>query len=449
MKNILVVDDDRSIRRSLELHLSAEGFSVTTAVDGREAVDRALNTQLDLVLLDLRLPEMDGFEVLRAIKAGKPSLPVVMITAYDDMHTAIEAIRLGAIDHLGKPLDLDQLDEVIAKIGEIAALAEKGVSFCDTPECTFTPNVIVGRSKSMKAIYKIIGAVADNRASVLLYGASGTGKELVARAIHFNGCYRNSPFIPVVCSSLAPNVLESELFGHEKGAFTGASRRKLGKFEMAQGGTLFIDEISEISPDIQLKLLRFLQERKFERVGGNETIETDLRVVTATNKDLASLVNSGHFRQDLYYRLKVVTIELPPLRERVEDIPLLLSYFMEKIRLETGRKVEIIPEEIIDRINRYPWPGNVRELENALRRAVLLSPGEVLLPETLQLEETAFENRLPLLVQSIQEVERAHIENILQYTGYEKKRTAEILNISRPTLDARIRSYGIKKGARY
>jgi DNA-binding NtrC family response regulator len=444
MKKALIVDDDRAIRRTLELHLIEEGFEVLTAEDGLRGVELALNEPVDMVLLDLRLPKLDGFEALQRIKRKKPGLPVVMITAYDDMHTAIEAIRLGAIDHLGKPLDLDQLDEVITKISDMASLAKSGIPFCDTTECAFQPNVIVGRSKSMKAVYKTIGAVADNRASVLLYGESGTGKEMVARAIHFNGQYRNHPFIPLVCSSLAPNVLESELFGHEKGAFTGAIKQKLGKFELAQGGTLFLDEISEISPDIQLKLLRFLQEREFERVGGNETIKADVRIITATNKDLATLVSQGEFRQDLYYRLKVVTIELPTLRERQEDIPLLVQYFLEKIRRELGRSVEMIPEETMQQLKRYPWPGNVRELENALRRAVLLSPSDILLPETLQLEESSPQKRLPLLIKSIQEVEKEHIENILHFTGYEKKRAAQILNISRPTLNARIRSYGIE-----
>ncbi|WP_321529375.1 sigma-54 dependent transcriptional regulator [Sedimenticola selenatireducens] len=444
MKKALIVDDDRAIRRTLELHLTEEGFDVLTAEDGQRGVELALGEPVDMVLLDLRLPKLDGFEVLQQIKQKKPALPVVMITAYDDMHTAIEAIRLGAIDHLGKPLDLDQLDEVITKISEMASLAVNGIPFCDTTECTFQPNVIVGRSKSMKAVYKTIGAVADTRASVLLHGESGTGKEMVARAIHFNGQYRNHPFIPLVCSSLAPNVLESELFGHEKGAFTGAIKQKMGKFELAQGGTLFLDEISEVSPDIQLKLLRFLQEREFERVGGNETIKTDVRIITATNKDLATLVSQGEFRQDLYYRLKVVTIELPTLRERQEDIPLLVQYFLEKIRREMGRSVEMIPEETMAQLRSYSWPGNVRELENALRRAVLLSPSDVLLPETLQLESSTPQKRLPLLIKSIQELEKEHIENILGFTGYEKKRAAQILDISRPTLNARIRSYGIE-----
>ena len=441
----LVIDDDPSIRRSLELHLIDEGFDVLSAEDGEQGVKTALKENVSFVLLDLRLPKLDGFEVLQQIKAGKPSLPVVVITAFDDMQTAIKAIRLGAIDHLGKPLDLDQLDEVIEKIQQIAILSEKGVSLSDTPECNFEPNTIVGRSRVMKQVFKTIGAVADSRDTVLIQGASGTGKEMVARALHFNSQYHDRPFIPIVCSALAANVLESELFGHEKGAFTGAHQTKPGKFELAQDGTLFLDEISEISAEIQLKLLRFLQEKEFERVGGIKTIKADVRVIVASNKDLGELVSKGDFRQDLFYRLRVVTIELSTLRERTEDIPLLVPYFLEKIRRETGKEISVVPQEIMDRIQDHSWPGNIRELENALRRAVLLSPGNVLLPETLQLEGAVDNTHLPLHIKTMQEVEREHIENIMIYTGYEKKRAAEILNMSRPTLDKRIKEYQITK----
>lgn len=439
----LIIDDDAAIRRSLELHLIDEGFEVLVAEDGLQGVEQALQHEVGFVLLDLRLPKLDGFEVLKQIKAAKPSLSVVVITAFDDMQTAIKAIRLGAIDHLGKPLDLDQLDEVVDKIQQIAALSEKGVSFSDTPECSFEPNTIVGRSRAMRQVYKTIGAVADSRDTVLIQGASGTGKEMVARALHFNSKYHDRPFVPVVCSALAANVLESELFGHEKGAFTGAHHSKPGRFELAEGGTLFLDEISEISADIQLKLLRFLQEKEFERVGGLKTIKADVRVIVATNRDLAKLVAEGCFRQDLFYRLRVVCIELPSLTERAEDIALLVPYFLEKIRRETGKPLSVMPQEIMDRIQSYSWPGNIRELENALRRAVLLSQGDVLLPETLQLDGTIKDPKLPLQIKSMQQLEREHIENILAYTGYEKKRAAEILNMSRPTLDKRIREYQI------
>jgi DNA-binding NtrC family response regulator len=443
MKTILIADDEQAIRRTLELHLSEEGYGVLTAAEGREAAEKAVEQEVDLVLLDLRLPGMGGFEVLQTIKEKRPDLPVVMITAEDDMATAIEAIRLGAIDHLGKPVDLDHLDEVIEKIFEMNALSHSGVTFSDSPEPAFEPNIMVGRSRAMKDIYKTIGAVADSRATVLIYGESGTGKEMVARALHFNSQFRNRPFIAVACSALAPTLLESELFGHEKGAFTGAYRTKPGKFELAQGGTLFLDEISETSPEIQVKLLRFLQEREFERVGGVETIKADVRVIAASNKNLSDLVASGAFRQDLYYRLKVVSIDLPPLRERKEDLPLLVRFLLEKMRCEMGKAIEILPQETMNLLLEHSWPGNVRELENTLRRAVLLSPGHVLLPETLQLEGSSGGNRIPLVIKPLEDVEREHIENILAFTGYEKKRAAAILGVSRPTLDRRLREYGL------
>jgi len=444
VKTILVVDDDQAIRRTLELHLGEEGFAVETAADGHEGVHKALRPDVDLVLLDLRLPRIEGFEVLKRLKRERPALPVIVVTAYDDMQTAIEAIRHGAVDHLGKPLDLEELDGVIRRSLEIADLAESGFAFGDTPEAAYRDHMIVGRSRAMKRVYKAIGAVADSKTTVLLHGESGTGKELVARAIHYNSPFATRPFVAVACSALAPTVLESELFGHERGAFTGAHAAKPGKFELAQGGTLFLDEISEVSPDIQVKLLRFLQEREFERVGGVETIKADVRVVAATNRDLGVLVAEGLFRQDLYYRLRVVTIDLPPLRERTEDLPLLVRFFLEKIGREVGKAVESVPEEAMRRMGAHRWPGNVRELENALRRAVLLSPSGVLDPETLQLEDSLEANRLPLLVKPLHEVEREHIENVLRFTGYEKKRAAQILEISRPTLDKRIRDYGIR-----
>jgi len=444
MKTILIADDDNAIRRTLELHLSEEGYVVRTAADGHEAIAKAEQQEVDLMLLDLRLPGLDGFEVLRTIKDRRPDLPVIMITAYDDMATAIEAIRLGAIDHLGKPVDLDHLDEVIEKVFEMSLLAREGVIFRDAYDAHFEQNIMVGRSRSMKDIYKTIGAVADSRATVLIQGESGTGKEMVARALHFNSQFRNRPFIAVACSSLAPNLLESELFGHEKGAFTGAFRTKPGKFELAEGGTLFLDEISETSIEIQVKLLRFLQEKEFERVGGIETIKADVRIVAATNKNLSTLVASGSFRNDLYYRLKVVSIDLPPLRERKDDILLLVKFLLEKMHLETGKKVDIIPQKTMSQILEYSWPGNVRELENTLRRAVLLSHGSVLLPESLHLDGSRVSDRFSLVIKPLHEVEREHIENILIYTAYEKKRAAEILGISRPTLDRRIKEYGLE-----
>jgi len=443
MKTILVVDDDRSIRRSLLLHLKRREFRVVTAETAREGLEHLGPDGPDLVLLDLRLPGEDGFWFLDRVRDVRPDTPVVVITAYDDMSTAVEAMRRGAFDHLGKPLDLVHLDSVIRRALDLAALSRRGYAFADAPPPVYDPHTIVGRSRAMKEVYKAIGAVADSPATVLIQGESGTGKEVVARAIHYNGRFRNGPFVAVSCSALAPTLLESELFGHERGAFTGAVQAKPGKFELAEGGTLFLDEISEVPLDVQVKLLRFLQEREFERVGGVETRKARVRVVAATNRDLAELVARGEFRHDLYYRLRVVTLELPPLRERPEDIPLLVSFFLEKIRHELGRSVEVVPEEAMEMLLAHSWPGNVRELENALRRAAVLSPGRVLLPETLRLEDGGRRERLPLYVRPLREVEREHIENVLAYTGYEKKRAAEILGISRPTLDKKIRDYGI------
>ncbi|NTU59546.1 MAG: sigma-54-dependent Fis family transcriptional regulator [Deltaproteobacteria bacterium] len=445
MKRILVVDDDAAVRRSLEMHLTRQGYAVETAVDGPSGVEKGASAAVDVVLLDLRLPKMDGFEVLQELKRLRPALPVIVITAYDDMQTAIDAIRLGALDHLGKPLDLEELGEVLEKATEVLEFSEASFSLCETPDTPFEPHMIVGRSKAMKRVFKAIGAVADSPATVLIHGESGTGKEMVARAIHFSSRYKTRPFIAVSCSALAPTLLESELFGHEKGAFTGAHQAKPGKFELAQGGTLFLDEISEISSDVQVKLLRFLQEREFERVGGIQTIQADVRVIAASNRNLAALMSEGTFRQDLFYRLRVVTIELPALRERREDIPLLVKFFLEKMRREVGHTAEVIPKAAMDLIMDHPWPGNVRELENALRRAVLLSPGNVLLPETLQLGPAAEGTQMPLMLQSLEEVEKRHIENILAFTTWDKTRAARILNISRPTLNKRIREYGIRR----
>ena len=443
LKTILIADDDNAIRRTLELHLGDEGYVVRTASDGHEAIAMAGLQDVNLMLLDLRLPGFDGFEVLKNIKEKRPDLPVIMITAYDDMATAIESIRLGAIDHLGKPVNLDHLDEIIEKVFEMSLLAREGVLFRDAYDAHFEHNIMVGRSRSMKDIYKTIGAVADTRATVLIQGESGTGKEMVARALHFNSQFRNRPFIAVACSSLTPNLLESELFGHEKGAFTGAYRTKPGKFELAEGGTLFLDEISETSLEIQVKLLRFLQEREFERVGGIESIKADVRIVAATNRNLSDLVAHGSFRMDLYYRLKVVSIDLPPLRERKDDILILVKFLLEKMYLETGKRVDIIPQKTMNQLLDYSWPGNVRELENTLRRAVILSHGTVLLPESLHLDGNRGGDRFALMIKPLHEVEREHIENILIHTNYEKKRAADILGISRPTLDRRVKEYGL------
>ncbi len=450
MNKILLVEDDLAVRRSLELHLTAEGYSVVTAPDGHTGVEMASSQQVTLVILDLRLPDIDGFEVLRRIKCERPNLQVIVVTAFDDMQTTIETIKLGAADHLGKPLDLAELDNAIEKLADTRRMCAEGLDLGagdDEDKQESPAQMIIGRSLAMKRVFKEVGAVVNSSATVLLQGESGTGKEVVANAIHANSPRSQKPFVAVTCSVLNPSLIESELFGHERGAFTGAQQQKTGKFEQANGGTLFLDEISEIPPSTQVKLLRFLQEREFERVGGIEKISADVRIIAATNRDLAQMVADGDFRRDLFYRLNVVNISLPPLRERKEDIPLLVRYYLKKLSAETQKRIEIVPEEVMKTMERYPWPGNVRELENTLRRALLLSHSNVLLPEALKLKPEAKGVSMPLMVMPLHEVERAHIENVLKYTNYEKKRAAEILDISRPTLDRRVRQYGINTAA--
>ncbi|MDF1552633.1 MAG: sigma-54 dependent transcriptional regulator [Deferrisomatales bacterium] len=443
MTKILIIDDDHAVRRSLEIYLSDAGFDVHTAADGPQGLDAAARTDPDVVLLDLRLPGMGGFEVLSHLKEQDPNRAVIVITAFDDMHTAIEATKLGASDHLGKPVDMKLLRGAIDKVERERNLEHSGFVFSERSGTSNPVHLIVGRSRPMTAVFKAIGAIVNSPVTVLLQGESGTGKELAAKAIHYNSGDAERPFVAVSCAALAPTLLESELFGHEKGAFTGAEREKKGRFELAEGGTLFLDEISEVSPAIQVKLLRFLQEKEFERVGGNQVLRSRVRVIAATNRDLREMVAAGAFRHDLYFRLKVVTITLPALRERRDDIPLLVRFLLDHIGADLGRTIKVVPKQMMNRLLEYEWPGNVRELENALYRAAVMSPGEVLLPETLQLEGGLGLRRTPLLLKPLAEVEREHIENVLRHTLFHKARAAGILGISRPTLNKRIREYAI------
>ena len=373
MKTILIADDDNAIRRTLELHLNEEGYAVRTAADCHDAIAKAGHHDVDLMLLDLRLPGLDGFEVLKIVKERRPELPVIMITAYDDMATAIEAIRLGAVDHLGKPVDLDHLDEVIEKVFEMSLLAREGVIFRDAYDARFEQNIMVGRSRSMKEIYKTIGAVADSRATVLIQGESGTGKELVARALHNESPRSSAPLIKVNCAATPENLIESEFFGHEKGAFTGALNKREGRFELAHGGTILLDEISEISPGVQAKLLRVLQEREFERVGGNRTIKVDVRVIATTNRRLEQSVQRKEFREDLFFRLNVVPIRVPSLRERREDILFLAEHFLSWYARKHGCAARRFSDDCEATLLGHHWPGNVRELQNVIERAVIMT----------------------------------------------------------------------------
>ena len=446
MARILIVDDDRSIRRTLEKFLGGEGYDVTTAQDAPGAV-AAVTPDVDLMLLDLGLPGGSGFDVLTALSARENPPSIVVVTARDDMQSTVKAIQLGAYEYLVKPVDIDRLRTVVKTAldsrearDQLVELAARGPESGD----------ILGKSAAIRDVWKQIGAVSTTRAPVLIHGESGTGKELVAKAIHMSSAERERPFVAVNCTALAPGVLESELFGHVKGAFTGAVADRPGRFELAGKGTLFLDEIAEIPMELQAKLLRVLQERTFERVGDARPLPLEARVIAATHRDLSAMVAKGTFREDLYYRLRVVEIHLPPLRERATDIPILVEGLLAKINRDLGKEVRYVTPAALAKLTAHAWPGNVRELENRLTRAVVLAksyaPHETLLPigaAALAAEhaDADADGALPTL----REIERRHIARVLAHTEWNKRRACAVLDISRPTLDRKIEEYGLRK----
>ncbi|MER3474001.1 MAG: two-component system response regulator [Armatimonadota bacterium] len=369
---LLIVEDESSHRRVLEAHFSKE-YHVITAENGQQAVDIAEQQPIHLLVVDLVLPTLNGLEVLRRIRQLHPDVAAVVITAHSTVHTAVQAMKDGAIDYLTKPFDLDNLRILLQKAAEQYRLKEENRRLREQLRSKFDLPGIVGRSASMQEVYRMVERVSRSRATVLIRGESGTGKELVAKAIHYRSDRAKGPFIAVSCAAIPETLLESELFGHEKNAFTGATAQRIGRFEAAHRGTLFLDEIAEITPAVQVKLLRVLQERQFERLGGNKTIEVDVRVIAATNKDLEAMVRDNRFREDLYYRLQVIQIYLPPLRERKDDIPLLVDHFIRKYNEENERHIKGVTPETMQLLINYRWPGNVRELENAIERAVVLA----------------------------------------------------------------------------
>ncbi len=445
MARILVVDDDRSIRRSLEKLLVGEGYDVITAADGHEAI--AHTPGADAVLLDLGLPGKDGLEVLAQVAPGGP--PIVVVTARDDMKSTVKAIQLGAYEYLVKPLDIDRLRLTVKRALEVRETARALRHLVERESASYHPSNIIGKSAPIREIFKQIGAVSTSKTSVLLNGESGTGKELVAKAIHYASADAERPFVAVNCTAFASGLLESELFGHVRGAFTGAVADKAGRFELAGAGTLFLDEIAEIPLELQAKLLRVLQERTFERVGDARPLALKARIIAATHRDLDAMVAEGTFREDLLYRLKVVAIRLPPLRERPGDIPLLVEGLLAKINRDLHKGVRAVAPEAMALLHRYPWPGNVRELENVLTRAVVLAKGDVLdeslfaLPDRPRPAAPAADEGADIL--SLREVERRHIERALRATDWNKRRTCQLLEISRPTLDRKIEEFGLTK----
>jgi len=445
MTSILVIEDDVLVRKTLLSHLSKRGFEVMSAEMGEEGIRKFGEGCPDLVVLDVRLPDLDGLEVLRKIRERNRKATIVVMTAYDDMKTTVEAVKLGAFEYLVKPLNYVELDLTIDKALQVRALEEKVHLLTEERQREYTIDNIIGRSAEMRAVFKLIGSVANARANVLIQGESGTGKELVAKAIHYNSPFRDEPFIVINCSAISDTLLESELFGHVKGAFTDAVCETRGKFEMAGKGTLFLDEIGDISPNLQSKLLRVIETRDFMKVGGEKVLKTEARIIAATNQTLPALIEKGRFREDLYYRLKVVEIVLPSLRERKEDVPDLVSYLLEKINRELRRNVRKVPADVMKALQEHTWKGNVRELENALTRAVILAKGDVVLHDNLPLE-TAAKKEFPGELVSLDEVEKSYILHVLQAVRWSKTRASEVLGISRPTLDKKIKDYGLEPG---
>lgn len=443
MKSILIIDDDPLIRKTLSSHLSRTPFEVRQAEDGEQGLKMYEEFMPDLVVLDIRLPDIDGLEVLRHIKQRNKNACVVIMTAYDDMKTTVEAIKSGAYEYLVKPLDYVELDLTVEKAFQMQHLEDKLTYLVEEKQKEYTIDNIIGRSPQMREVFKLIGSVADTRTNILIRGESGTGKELVAKAIHYNSPFSHEPFIVINCSAISDTLLESELFGHVKGAFTDAVSESKGKFEIAGKGTLFLDEIGEISVNLQSKLLRVIETRDFMKVGGERVLKTEARIIAATNKDLELHVEKGRFREDLYYRLKVVEIALPSLRERKEDIPELVAYLLEKINRQLRKNVRKVPPPVMKRLTELSWPGNVRELENALTRAVILAKGDVILEDNLPLERGK-DKIVPRELVALKEVERDYIQYVLQATNGNKTQASKILQISRPTLDKKIKEYSLE-----
>ena len=443
MKSILIIDDDSLIRKTLSSHLSKQGFEVQTAEDGESGLKKYAEMGPDLVILDIRLPDTDGLDVLRQMKDQANRASVLIMTAYDDMKTTVEAIKLGAFEYLVKPLDYMALDLTVEKAFQVKALEEKVSYLIEEKQKEYTIDNIIGHSLQMREVFKLIGSVANTRTNILIQGESGTGKELVAKAIHYNSPYRDEPFIVINCSAISDTLLESELFGHVKGAFTDAVCETKGKFEIAGKGTLFLDEIGDISPNLQSKLLRVIETRDFMKVGGEKILKTEARIIAATNQNLRTLIENGKFREDLYYRFKVVEIRLPSLRERKEDIPELVGYLLEKINRDLRKNVRKVPPDVMKALTELSWKGNVRELENALTRAVILAKGDVILKENLPLE--AEERKLfSRELVSLDEIEKEYIQYVLAAVKGSKTRASQVLKISRHTLDKKIKDYNLE-----
>jgi DNA-binding NtrC family response regulator len=446
---VLIIEDDSVMRQSLSRLLRKENYFVDEAEDGNAGVLKATETAYDLVITDLKMPGKDGIEVLRSMRTAHPQTMAIVITAYATIDTAIQAIKEGAEDYIPKPFNLEQIRFVVKRVLEKKQILAENSYLKRELRGKYQFENIIGRSPPMQKVFELMAKVADSKATVLVSGETGTGKELVAKAIHYNSSRAGHVFLPVDCAALSENLLESELFGHVKGAFTGAIRDKKGILETADHGTILLDEIGDIGPSLQQKLLRVLDEGVVQPVGSTDRIAVDVRVIAATNKNLESMVESGAFRQDLFFRLNVVSIELPPLRERTEDIVLLSSHFLEKYCRESGKQIQRISREALGLLEEYPWPGNVRELENTMERAVLLESSPEITPESLpekmgrRRHDSAGDQDIQVL-ESLEDMARSHVMSVLDKTKGNKAKAAEILGINRTTLWRMMKRLGIE-----
>jgi two-component system response regulator AtoC len=440
---VLVVDDEAIVRQSLRDWLGEVGHQVLTAENGPQALEVIQKEKPGVLITDLVMPGIDGIELMKRAKEISPGIEVIIITAYGSIPTAINAIREGAYDYIEKPFCPERAEILIDKLMEHQWLLEENLSLQQRLEERYRFENIITQSPRMQQVIEVIKVVAKSNATVLITGETGTGKELVARAIHSQSHRRDRPFVAVSCAALPESLLESELFGHEKGSFTGAYAQKKGKFEVANRGTLFLDEIGEMNANTQVHLLRVLEEKEFNRVGGNEPIKIDVRVISATNRDMKQAIAEGKFREDLYYRLNVVNIELPPLRERTEDIPLLARHFLKRFALENQKKITGFSPQATDFLLKHEWPGNVRELENAIERAVILSQNSVIEVADLYQRNLIPAGSTTSPVRSLKQVEKEHIQNVLSETGGNYTEAARILGVSRMTLYNKAKIYGL------
>ncbi len=445
--NVMVVDDEKNIRAGLGKAIELDGHNVVLAEDGRQALDLLEHEEIDLIIADLKMPRVSGEELLRRVVESYPTLPVIILTGHGTIETAVQAMRDGAYDFLTKPINLDRLSLLVKRALSTRELALQHRALQEELEQKRQFADIIGKSAEMKRIFDVVRQVAPTRASVLITGESGVGKELIADAVHQMSNRKDKPFVKVHCAALSESLLESELFGHEKGAFTGAVARKRGRFELAHLGSILLDEIGEIAPSVQIKILRVLQEKTFERVGGEQTLEVDVRIISATNKDLKHEIERGTFREDLFYRLNVVNIHIPPLRERKEDIPILVSAFIKEFATENEKQLEGIDSKARALLYNYSWPGNVRELRNSMESAVVMAKGPIITPDDLPPSIAADSESNYVRIQlgaRLEDAEKELIRANLAANNGNKSRTAEVLGIGRKTLHRKLAEYRLE-----